>query len=70
MGRSFFLRNWRSDILDESFLFRESLLERLADAGVVEVYTSPDETARAIRIVDDGSTPPAPAPASLIGRPQ
>jgi len=70
VGRSHFLRNWRSDILDDSFLVREALLDRLVEAGVVEVYSSPDGTARAIRIVDDGSSPSASAPTSLIGRPQ
>lgn len=53
VGRSFFLRNWRSDILDDSFSVREALLERLVNAGVVEIYDSPDGTSRAIRIVDD-----------------
>jgi hypothetical protein len=65
VGRSHFLRNWRSDILDDSFLVREGILEQLESAGVVEVYDAPDGTAKAIRIVDEPAEVPAP---SLIGR--
>ncbi|MFN8518809.1 MAG: NYN domain-containing protein [Chloroflexota bacterium] len=51
VGRSYFLKHWRSDALTESFAEREELLDQLVQAEVVEVYTAEDGSL-ALRVND------------------